>query len=170
MGLHQNLTCIGSERLLWSLQRKNSSLKDSRGLPRDSPAVCLGDSPVPHHCCKAVFPTPLSHFQSIWLLDCWHCWAASSPSLRPVTAAFWRSLLLVGDPLLRCGCPQPGSVGGSCWGHGWGGLEAAELFQYISACCGHLALFLIFFAIAEVEWPQSPKPCSLYTSVPQVRN
>lgn len=41
MGVHQNFTAIGSERCVVkerSLQRKKGQLKDSWGLPKDSPA------------------------------------------------------------------------------------------------------------------------------------
>lgn len=94
-----NLTAIDSEKCVVkkrSLQRKNSSGEGKLRAGQEFSSCLfprgLWDSWVPHHCWKALSPTPLCHFQSISLLDCWHSWAASSPSVRSVTAAFWRSL------------------------------------------------------------------------------
>lgn len=94
-----NLTAIASESCVVkerSLPRKNNSregqLRATQGVSSSLSPKGLWDSWVPHHCWKAVFPTPLSHFQSIWLLYCWHSWAASSPSVSSVAPTFWRSL------------------------------------------------------------------------------
>lgn len=152
MGVHQNFTAVGSERCVVkerSLQRKNNSLKATEGCPGTLPAS-------PLEVCKTFqsLTTPGKLFSLLLYpifraSDCLIVAIAQQP-----LPLWWGQLhfeglwLMVGDTLLIHGCPQPRSVAGSCCGHGWGGLEAAEPFQSSSACCGHLALLLIFSAIA----------------------